>query len=95
MGFIKLPPTAKVMENQNFKCVYLGTMILCLKTYWKTRQIYNSVIIFILCLVNTPIEMFALVMFCICACVFVFDRERKREIEGERGRECMCVLCVF
>ena len=31
--FIKIPPTAKVMENQNFKCIYLGNMILCLQTY--------------------------------------------------------------
>ena len=30
---VKLPPIAKVMENQNFKCVYLGTMILWLQTY--------------------------------------------------------------
>ena len=27
IGLIKLPSIAKVMENQNFKCVYLGTMI--------------------------------------------------------------------
>ena len=33
IGLIKLPPTEKVMENQNFKCVYLGTMILCSQTY--------------------------------------------------------------
>ena len=33
IGFLKLPPIAKVMENQNFKCVSLGTMILCLQTY--------------------------------------------------------------
>ena len=33
VGLIKLPTTAKVMENQNLKCVYLGTMILCLQTY--------------------------------------------------------------
>ena len=40
IGLIKLIPTAKVMKNQNFKCVYLGTMILCLQAikheaeYW-------------------------------------------------------------
>ena len=28
-----LPPIAKVMENQNFERVYLGTMILRLQTY--------------------------------------------------------------
>ena len=33
IGLINLPSIAKVMENQNFKCVYLGTMILCLQTY--------------------------------------------------------------
>jgi hypothetical protein len=33
IGLLKLPPIAKVMKNQNFKCVYLGTMILCLQTY--------------------------------------------------------------
>ena len=30
IGLIKLPPIAKVMDNQNFT---LGTMILCLQTY--------------------------------------------------------------
>ena len=30
IGLIKLPFIAKVMENQNFKRVYLRTMILCL-----------------------------------------------------------------
>ena len=25
IGLVKLPPIAKVMENQNFKCVYLRT----------------------------------------------------------------------
>ena len=33
IGLIKLPPIAKIMEKQNFKCVYLETMILCLQTY--------------------------------------------------------------
>ena len=33
IGPRKLPPTAKVMENQNFKCVYLRIMIMCLQTY--------------------------------------------------------------
>ena len=32
IGLIKTPPTAKAMETQNLKCVYLGTMILCLQT---------------------------------------------------------------
>jgi len=30
IGLINLPSITKVMENQNFCCVYLGTMILCL-----------------------------------------------------------------
>ena len=31
---LNLPPIEKVMENQNFNFVYLGTMILCLvQTY--------------------------------------------------------------
>jgi len=33
IGLIKLPPIAKLMENQNFECIYLGSMILCLQTY--------------------------------------------------------------
>jgi len=33
IGLLKLPPIAKVMENQNLKCIFLGTMILCLQTY--------------------------------------------------------------
>ena len=33
IGHIKLPPVAKVMETQNFKCVYLRMMILYLQTY--------------------------------------------------------------
>ena len=35
IGRIKLAPNAKVVENQNFKCVYLRTMILCIQTYLK------------------------------------------------------------
>ena len=30
IDLIKLPPIAKVMVIQNFKCIYLRTMILCL-----------------------------------------------------------------
>ena len=32
---------AKVMENRNFKHVYLQTMILCLQTYKKMWQTYT------------------------------------------------------
>ena len=38
IGLIILTLIAKVMENQNFKCVYLRTMILCLQTYQKIWQ---------------------------------------------------------
>ena len=33
IGLIKLHTIAKVTENQKFKCIYLGAMILCLHTY--------------------------------------------------------------
>ena len=33
IGLIKLPSIVKVMENQDFKCIYLVTMILWLQTY--------------------------------------------------------------
>ena len=42
IGILKLPATAKVMANQNFKCVYLGNMILCLQTnLLKNEAEYN------------------------------------------------------
>ena len=37
LGIITLPPIAKIMENQNFKCINLGTMILRLQTYKKNE----------------------------------------------------------
>ena len=37
-GLISLPPIAKVMENRNFKHVYLITMILRLQTYFKNQE---------------------------------------------------------
>jgi hypothetical protein len=37
-GIWKLKLTVKTMENGNFKHVFLGTMILHLKTYQKMQQ---------------------------------------------------------
>ena len=40
-----LPPSvAKVMENRNFKQIYFETMILCLQSYSKMRQICESML---------------------------------------------------
>ena len=37
IGPIKQPPITKVMGNQNFNFVYLGSRILCLQTYLKKK----------------------------------------------------------
>ena len=35
IGLLKLPP---IIESQNFKCIHLGPIILCLQTYQKMRH---------------------------------------------------------
>ena len=35
LGLTVLPPNGKVMENINFKLVYIGTMILCSQVHQK------------------------------------------------------------